>query len=250
MGHADPKVLMVHGSAQGSEVTGEKHFAAQSRLAIRGWQIVVPDRPGHGRSPSRGLPDDADIDGKWVADLLCDGAHLVGHSFGGAVALTAAALRLASVKSLTLVEPAMQVLTIDNPHTQAFVGQIAQAMMAGSPAETAKGFIKVAGIPSELRGEATPELLEKLGRGLLSLKLPTEEALRSRLDAVKKAKIPLLVVSGDWNPSISATARKVAELGGGRYAVIKSEHHFPQLISDEFNDMLEGHMMSVEKVAA
>jgi pimeloyl-ACP methyl ester carboxylesterase len=219
----------------------------QSQLATRGWKIVVPDRPGHGRSPSRDLPDDAAIDGMWVADLLGDGAHLVGHSFGGPVALAAAVRRIGSVKSLTLIEPAMQALTIDNPHTQKFVGQIAQAMMAGSPAETAKAFIQVTAIPDELRGKASPELLERLGRGLLSLKLPAPEALQSSLAAIKNAGIPLVVVSGDWNPSISATAQKVAELGGGRYVVIKAEHHFPQLISNEFNEMLEAHMLAAEK---
>ena len=55
-GHAGPRVILVHGGAQGSEVGGERNFSAQRALADRRWQLVVPDRPGHGRSPDPGRP--------------------------------------------------------------------------------------------------------------------------------------------------------------------------------------------------
>ena len=71
---------------------------AQSQLGENGWQVLAPDRPGHGRSKAPGRPDDPEADGEWVAQLLGDGAHLlgdgahlVGHSFGGCVVLNAAA---------------------------------------------------------------------------------------------------------------------------------------------------------------
>ncbi|MEJ0006720.1 MAG: alpha/beta fold hydrolase [Steroidobacteraceae bacterium] len=93
------------GSAQGGRLGGEHHFSAQQRLAQRGWQVIAPDRPGHGRSAAPGRPDDAEADGAWVADLLDGGSHLVGHSFGGCVVLAAAASRPLAVRSLTLIEP-------------------------------------------------------------------------------------------------------------------------------------------------
>ena len=68
-GDIGPRVVMVHGGAQGSVVGGERNFALQRPLADRGWQLIVPDRPGHGRSPSPGRPDDAEADGEWVAEL-------------------------------------------------------------------------------------------------------------------------------------------------------------------------------------
>src|SRR5271165_4633819 len=106
-GHSGPRVVLVHGGAQGTPVGGESNFRAQQPLAQEGWQLIVPDRPGHGRSPDPGRPDDAEADGAWVAALLEDGAHLVGHSFGGCVALAAAARRPEAVRSLTLIEPGM-----------------------------------------------------------------------------------------------------------------------------------------------
>ena len=36
---------------------GGRHFARQESLAFRGWQIVVPDRPGHGLSPAPSSPN-------------------------------------------------------------------------------------------------------------------------------------------------------------------------------------------------
>ena len=112
-GDTGTKLVLIHGGVQGTKQSGAAHFSAQERLAERGYELLVPDRPGHGRSPAPNRPDDAEADGEWVAELLGDGAHLVGHSFGGCVALAATSRRPAAVKSLTLIEPGMQALAID-----------------------------------------------------------------------------------------------------------------------------------------
>lgn len=49
---------------------------------------------------------DYDIDAQDVVALLGDGAHLVGHSYGGVVAMLAAGRCPQTVRSLTLIEPA------------------------------------------------------------------------------------------------------------------------------------------------
>jgi pimeloyl-ACP methyl ester carboxylesterase len=62
----------------------------------------VPDRRGYGRSPkARG--EDFLTDADDIADLLGDGAHLVGHSYGGLGVLLAAARLPAATLSLTLL---------------------------------------------------------------------------------------------------------------------------------------------------
>ena len=238
-GHEGARVVMVHGSAQGSEVGGDRHFSAQKRLAGRGWQVIVPDRPGHGRSPSPGRPDDAQADGALVAELLGDGAHLVGHSFGGAVALAAAALRPGAVRSLTLIEPAMQMLAIDDPLVRRFGLRIlAIRLFSLSAASRARKFSQLVGIPDEIGGSRPPQEMQRMGVALGKLKLPGKAELQQQLATIRQAGIPLWVVTGGWSPAFEVVADRVAAAGGGTHQVIASPHHFPQMVSDEFNDSL------------
>ncbi len=247
-GTSGPVIVMVHGSAQGSEVGGDLHFERQSALAALGWQVVVPDRPGHGRSASPGRPDDAEEDGKWVAELLGTGAHLVGHSFGGCVAAAAAALRPDATHSLTLIEPAMMPLAADSPVVQGFIKQLMDAgASATSPAEAAVNFAKVVGIPDRIRGGKGEAELTRMGAGLKALRLPTPPMLRAWLGAIRGAGIPLQVIDGGWNPAFGVVADRVAEVGGGRHLTIASPHHFPQLVSDEFNQMLDGFARAADR---
>jgi pimeloyl-ACP methyl ester carboxylesterase len=250
-GTEGPLIVMVHGSAQGSKVGGDRHFARQERLVEHGWQIVVPDRPGHGRSPSPGRPDDAEADGPLVAELLGDGAHLVGHSFGACVALAAAHLRPHAVRSLTLIEPAMMPLAIDTAPVQEFLGKLSECMrMASSPADAATAFARLIRIPDEIRGGSDPVELDRMGKALSQLKVPTPQQLGEQLATVRAAGIPLMVVEGGWNPAFGAVSDRVAERGGGIHVVIPSEHHFPQLVSDDFNKRLRDFMTAADQRAA
>jgi len=93
-------VVPVHGSL----ATGADEWEAQRPLTDEGFQLLVLDRRGYGRSPAA---DDEDLvrDGEDIADLMGDGAHLVGHSYGGLGVLFAAGRRPAATRSLTLLEP-------------------------------------------------------------------------------------------------------------------------------------------------
>lgn len=55
---------------------------------------------------------------------------------------------------------------------------------------------------------------------------------------VRCHNIPLLVVTGGWSPAFTAVGDAVAAMGGGTHVIIQSPHHFPQLASDEFNELL------------
>jgi pimeloyl-ACP methyl ester carboxylesterase len=250
-GTTGPRVVMVHGGSQGTDYSADRHFAAQERLAERGFQLVLPDRPGHGRSASPGRPDDAELDGELVAELLGNSAHLVGHSFGGAVALAAAARRPAAVRSLTLIEPAMALLAMAHPAVRE-QGMALRELYATakSPIDVVVGFGKVIRIPPEVRGEVNPASLDRMGQGLLQLKLPAPDVLTKELETIKAAGIPLLVVSGGWSPAFEATCDEVARVGGGRRVVIASEHHFPNLVSDEFNEVLAEFMTAADAESA
>ena len=47
-GDSGPRVVLIHGGMQGSKSGGDRHFMAQSQLGENGWQVLAPDRPGHG----------------------------------------------------------------------------------------------------------------------------------------------------------------------------------------------------------
>src|SRR5437660_3384902 len=94
-----PPVLFIHGSVVGADRT----WRHQLELASR-WTLLLADRPGFGTTAplARG---DFEAEAPLFAELLGEGAHLVGHSYGAVIALHAAALAPESVRSLTVSEP-------------------------------------------------------------------------------------------------------------------------------------------------
>lgn len=242
-----PRVVLVHGSAQGSQVGGEKHFANQASLAKRGWTIITPDRPGHGLSPAPDRGDDAAEDAVWVTELLGEGGHLVGHSFGGAVALAAAVRRPEVVRSLTLIEPALQKVGSDIPAVRKFLVRMIAIMLFSFSRETRiKRFANLVGIPDSIRGGTSKNEYRKMGEGLARLKLPTKAQILAQLAVVKDKGIPLFVVTGGWNAAFDAVGARAAQLGGGHHVIVRSPHHFPQNVSEEFNNLLDAAMRAAE----
>jgi pimeloyl-ACP methyl ester carboxylesterase len=239
-GHTGKRLVLVHGGVQGGKVSGAAHFSRQERLADRGYDVFVPDRPGHGRSPAPNRPDDAEADGEWVAELLGEGAHLAGHSFGGCVALSAASRRPTAVKSLTLIEPGMQALAVNRLPVLLFVlRMLATLKLSFSAEQRIKRFSKLMHIPDAMGGAARDhEEYEAMGRAISALRVPTKATLERQLSQLKRAGIPLLVVTGGWSQGVDVTADIVARLGGGTRVTIPSPHHFPQVVADAFNDLL------------
>ena len=96
-GEQGAEVLLVHGSVMNGEMT----WAEQRPLADR-WRLAVVDRRGYFPNPPFDHEDFAE-DAPMVAELLGEGMHLVGHSYGAVVSLLAAAERPEAVRSLTVV---------------------------------------------------------------------------------------------------------------------------------------------------
>jgi pimeloyl-ACP methyl ester carboxylesterase len=175
-GDVGPKLILIHGSAQGSKVGGDTCFSRQESLAAQGFQLVAPDRPGHGQSPAPGRPDDAEADGQWIAELFDDGVHVVGHSFGGACALNAVSRRAEKVRSLTLIEPAMFTLVMDDARVRKFVlGLLATKFFSFSATRRVRGFAKHMHIPADIHGGASDEEMARMDKGLSQLKLPSRQ---------------------------------------------------------------------------
>lgn len=111
---------------------------------------VVWDRRGYGTSP-HAVGEDYLQDGRDAAQLLGDGAHLVGHSYGALAAALAAAQRPESVLSLTLVEPPAFALRPDDPVVASFVRELRDLAAQRDLSDRAflHAFLRIVGAPLE-----------------------------------------------------------------------------------------------------
>ena len=71
-------------------MNGDATWAAQRPLAER-FELVVPNRRGFPPGPEVERVDFED-EAAWLGQFVEPGTHLVGHSYGGVIALFAAAL--------------------------------------------------------------------------------------------------------------------------------------------------------------
>ena len=81
-----------------------------------------------------------------MAELLGDGAHLAGFSYGGVIALLAAAARPEAVRSLTVIEPPCLGVARGDPAVEETIAGYAALMgPVSDPAEYLAGFAAVFG---------------------------------------------------------------------------------------------------------
>lgn len=113
-----PPVVFVHSSGMGA---GQWERTIDALGA--GHRCLAPDLSGYGKSSAAregsdtALVQDAEIVGSMI-ELAGEGAHLVGHSYGGAIALLAAR-RASALVSLTLIEPVISDLLRDDGSAEA-----------------------------------------------------------------------------------------------------------------------------------
>jgi pimeloyl-ACP methyl ester carboxylesterase len=246
-GTSGPQVLMIHGGPQGGPGGGAQIFAGQRPLADRGWRLVLPDRPGHGQSPSRG-PEDMEKDAVWVAEMLGDGSHLLGHSYGALVALAAVGLRPGAVRSLTLVEAPLLAAAPDHPDVKGFVAELVRIETADlDPLPRLMQFSALIGIPIDLLPPPSIEHLVAMAEGLATMRSPADWDGAVPLAAVATAGIPTLAITGAGAPAFGAMADGFAAATRGEHRVIHAGHHFPQLLAGEFNDVLEAFLREAER---
>lgn len=228
-----PRVVLVHGSVVGAERTWRR----QTPLAER-WTLVLPNRPGFAASPplARG---DFEAEAPLVAELLADGAHLVGHSYGAVIALYAAALRPDAVRSLTISEPGCMRVAAGHPAVDA---QIASGELLYAHAQTLepldflRAFRGGVGSSHETPEELSGELLA--GARLLMGERPPWEAAPP-LQELRVAPFAKLVISGGHSPVFEAICDVVAERLGARRETIAGRAHTIPSTGEPYNELLD-----------
>ena len=123
-------VVLLHGSAS----TSGQWRSLVDYLSGR-CRLITPDLPGYGKSAEIVTAGPVTLEHfaqalRPLIDAQGQPVHLVGHSFGGAVALKIAAMFPASVASLTLIEPAAFGMIRDQLDKTDFMKAVRNSRMA------------------------------------------------------------------------------------------------------------------------
>ena len=164
-----------------------------------------------------------------------DGAHLVGHSYGGLGIMFAAAQRPDATISLTLLEPGAFALGQHDPDARSLWGGVRRLWDQDLPdSDWVIRFLKEVGsdaLPPELLAAALPLVpVCRRGRRAWEAELPFAE--------LTSAAFPKLVVSGGHRAGFEAICEDVAERIGATRMVIKGAGHEVQFTGPPLNEAL------------
>jgi pimeloyl-ACP methyl ester carboxylesterase len=225
-----PRLLLVHGSVVNADLT----WSAQAALSER-FEVVAPNRRGFPPGPDVERVD-FDDEAVWLEQFLEPGMHLVGHSYGGVIALLAVARHPELVSSLAVIEPPALGIARGRPGVDEFIERIEAHWTEGprDPAEFLRGFLALVGssIPP---GKLTPELLQG-ARTLRVERSPAEAVIP--FEELARAPFPKLVVSGGHSAAFESVCDVLEERLGAERAVLSGAGHSVQRLGEPFNDLL------------
>jgi pimeloyl-ACP methyl ester carboxylesterase len=236
---SQPRLLLVHGSVVNAELT----WSAQGPLTDR-FEIVAPNRRGFPPGPDVEHVDFEDEAG-WLDRFVEPGTHLVGHSYGGVIALLAAARYPERLGSLAVIEPPAFGVARAVPAVDEFMVRIEAHWTSGprDPGEFLRGFLSLVG-SSTPPGNFTPELLQ--GARTLMVERPPSEAVIP-LDELARAPFPKLVVSGGHSAAFEAVCDVLEEGLGAERAVLPGAGHSVQRLGEPFNELLAAFVERAEE---
>lgn len=214
-----PRVVLVHGSVG----NGTSSWGPLRPLSDR-YTLVVLNRPGFPPNPPVGRLD-FELQAELVAELVEPGDHLVAHSYGGVIALYAAAARAGDLRSLTLLEPPATRVAIEHPAVAEFA-EGAASFWANGPADPRAflaAFLERVGSDRGELPDPLPPDLEQGARTLMVERGPWEAD--PPLDALAGTPFPKLVVSGAHNDAFEAICDVLAERLGAERASCPGAGH-------------------------
>jgi pimeloyl-ACP methyl ester carboxylesterase len=212
-----PRVVLVHGSVANGRATWGSVLAP---LAER-FELVVLNRPGF---PPHSEPEPVDFDehARLVSEVLEPAAHVVGHSYGGVIALLAAALKPDAVRSLAVLEPPAFAVARGQPAVEEFVARSAALWESGprDPEPFLRAFLDLVG--SSLPGRPSEAVLQ--GARTLMLERPPWEA-EIPLSSLRAAPFPKLVASGEHDDAFEVVCDVLARRLRAERAVLPGVGH-------------------------
>jgi pimeloyl-ACP methyl ester carboxylesterase len=235
-----PPIVFVHGDIVGPSLTWRK----QRELAER-WSLIIPSRPGFGESAPLER-NDFEVEAPLFAELLGDGAHLVGHSYGAVIALLAAAERPEAVRSLTVSEPGCLRVAEGTPVVDEMIAN-GELLFRNAQSIPSEEFLRMfrggAGSAYGTPDDLPDELLH--GVELLKRERPSWEA-EIPMERLAAADFPALVLSGGHSSAFEAVCDALADGLSAEREVIRGRGHTVPSTGAPYNDRLEGFLRAAE----
>jgi pimeloyl-ACP methyl ester carboxylesterase len=238
----DPTVL-IHGS-----LVDSTSFSRIVPGLARGLTLLTYDRRGYGRSTPGPRSSPVATDAADLAALLeatdFYPVHLVGHSYGGAVALRLANDRPELVRSLSLHEPPLFGLLADHAETAEEgtrflqgIGAIRTQIRNGDRAGAARSVVEIFSIAGGA-WERLPERVREESAGTMdrwSEEYGDPDALRPRPGSLRETLIPTLLTTGVESPQFlrHIQERLAAELPNPTRREIPHAGHAPQITAPD-----------------
>jgi pimeloyl-ACP methyl ester carboxylesterase len=213
------------------------------------FKVTAPDLIGCGDNPHWGgeklfeLSDEARPFVKLI-DSWAGPVHLVGHSYGGGVALRIAVERPARIASLSLYEPtAFHVLKATDDDGRAaleeirsLAAEIRRQVVAGSYRAAARCFVDYWsgwGTFEALRPEVQATIVRYIPKTCLDFRALIDE--RTPLVAYRRLRVPLRLMCGECAPAPTALlARKLAlVMNPGALRIMRGAGHMGPMSHSE-----------------
>jgi pimeloyl-ACP methyl ester carboxylesterase len=253
---AGAPVVFLHSSG----MSGAQWSRTAEHLGKGGARTIVPDLLGSGRSApwpdgeAFGFLDDVEVVNQLLARIGRP-VHLVGHSYGGFIALRAAALDPARVRSIALYDPVAFGVLEPGVEADAEGLQDLARVHFGWGATDAEREAWLRGFVDYWGGEGSWSRLRDAARAEFTrVGWIVHEGARSltqdltRADSYRALQVPALVITGEHSPP--AAQRVVARLGealpGARVARIAGAGHMgPLTHGKQLNELLAAHLAAV-----
>lgn len=210
--------MLIHGSGGNAQTA----WAAVRPLAGR-FTLVTPNRSGYPPNPPLERID-FEQQAAELAPLLEDGSHLVGHSYGGVIALLIAARNPERVRSLVVSEPPAFGLARGNETVDDLVERLNEHFTRGprDPRVFVEGFLALVGTKAQLPDPLPPELEQSI-RATMAERPPWEADIL--LEELAATDFPKLAISGAHHEAFDAVCDVLEQRLPAQRAVLPGAGH-------------------------
>ena len=241
-----PPVVLVHGS-----VSDYREWSGQMAPLARHYSVIAYSRRYHWPNLPPGTDADASLE-RQVDDLAAiiktmgiTPAHIVGHSYGGAIALNLALRHPELARTLVLAEPAVSGVMGNMPEqdavskeSQAVRAEMKEAFATGDAERIVRTYAaRVA--PGEFE-KAAPEVRQMLLANAPAFQLDYNSRRPPfTCDDARRVAVPVLVISGDRSAMglqrIAETAARCIK-GASFVSIPQATHWMQHDHAEAFND--------------